>query len=870
MEIDKTKLSPMMQQYFSVKEQCGDAILFFRLGDFYEMFFDDAVMVSRLLELTLTGRDCGLSERAPMCGVPYHSCELYLKRLIALGYKVAICEQMEDPAEAKGLVERGIIRLVTPGTLIESSMLDDASNNYVGAAYYQDGVCTLCFADISTGEVSLQTAAGKQCEAEVLNILSRFAPAELLFNADFLQLKAVTDFVKERLQCAVTLREDACFSPEAKRDAVCRQFSVDNVEALGLSPDGADCACVCGLFDYIADTQKALVGRFTAIEILGANACMGLDLTARRNLELTETLRTGERRGSLLWVLDRTETSMGKRLLKSWVEQPLISPARIMERLDAVEALCNNSVVLLEISALLHKVYDLERLMTRVMYKTATPRDLKSLAVTALQLPDVKAQLEQVSGSRLLAKLNGQISTLESLATLVENAIVDEPPITVKDGGVIKEGFHADLDQLRSLMNGGKDLIAEIEQREREATGIKGLKIGYNRVFGYYLEVTRSYYELVPAHYIRKQTLANCERFITEELKNAENTILGAKDKALRLEAEIFTEVRDFLAGQLAEVQETASAVGTVDVLCSLAKTAQENNYAKPEIAIDGVIDIRDGRHPVVERMLTDEVFVPNDTYLDSKNSRMAVITGPNMSGKSTYMRQTALITLLAQVGSFVPARYAKISVCDRIFTRVGASDDLTAGQSTFMVEMREVADILKYATKQSLVILDEVGRGTSTFDGISIARAVAEYISNPRAIGCKTLFATHYHELIALEQTNAGIRNLSVAVQKHGDTIRFLRKIVPGGVDDSYGIDVAKLAGLPNKVLTRARALLAELEEKAEKPSGAPAQADAQISFASVQRDALADKLRKTNPAELSDAECRHLLEDLAAMANA
>ena len=535
MEIDKTKLSPMMQQYFSVKEQCGDAILFFRLGDFYEMFFDDAVMVSRLLELTLTGRDCGLSERAPMCGVPYHSCELYLKRLIALGYKVAICEQMEDPAEAKGLVERGIIRLVTPGTLIESSMLDDASNNYVGAAYYCDGVCTLCFADISTGEVSLQTAAGKQCEAEVLNILSRFAPAELLFNADFLKLKAVTDFVKERLQCAVTLREDACFSPEAKRDAVCRQFSVDNVEALGLSPEGSDCACVCGLFDYIADTQKALVGRFTAIEILGANACMGLDLTARRNLELTETLRTGERRGSLLWVLDRTETSMGKRLLKSWVEQPLISPARIMERLDAVEALCNNSVVLLEISALLHKVYDLERLMTRVMYKTATPRDLKSLAVTALQLPDIKAQLEQVGGSKLLAKLNGQISTLESLATLVENAIVDEPPITVKDGGVIKEGFHADLDQLRSLMNGGKDLIAEIEQREREATGIKGLKIGYNRVFGYYLEVTRSYYELVPEHYIRKQTLANCERFITEELKNAENTILGAKDKALPL-----------------------------------------------------------------------------------------------------------------------------------------------------------------------------------------------------------------------------------------------------------------------------------------------------------------------------------------------
>lgn len=869
MEIDTTKLSPMMQQYMAVKKKYGDAILFFRLGDFYEMFFDDAVLVSKLLELTLTGRDCGLEERAPMCGVPFHSSEIYIKRLIGLGYKVAICEQMEDPALAKGLVERDVIRLVTPGTLIESSMLDDASNNFLGAAYKTGDSVTLCFADISTGEVSMHTLEGKQLEGDVINLLSRYTPAELLCNEAFVQLGGCGEFVKNRLHCMLTLRQDSCFDPVQKRQILCTQFSVEDPAVLGLSEDGQDCACACGLFDYIADTQKSLVGRFTDIRIQGQNAAMGLDLTARRNLELTETLRSGERRGSLLWVLDRTGTSMGKRLLKGWLEQPLISPARIMERLDAVEQLCKKSAVQMELSEILRQVYDLERLMTRVMYKTATPRDLKSLSVTALQLPALKAQLELMSESKLLTRLNNHISTLEAVSDLVEKAIVEEPPITVKDGGVIKDGFHPDLDQLRSLMGGGSDLIAQIEQRERETTGIKGLKIGFNRVFGYYLEVTKSYYDLVPAHYIRKQTLANCERFITEELKNAENTILGAKEKALRMEAELFAQVRDFLAGQLAQVQETAVSVAAVDVLCSFAKVAQENNYTKPEIAIDGVIDIKDGRHPVVEQVLQEEVFVPNDVYLDQKGSRMAIITGPNMSGKSTYMRQVALITLMAQIGSFVPARYAKISVVDQIFTRVGASDDLAAGQSTFMVEMSEVSAILKYATKHSLVILDEVGRGTSTFDGVSIARAVAEYIANSRLIGCKTLFATHYHELIALEHSVEGVRNLSIAVKKHGDSIRFLRKIVPGGVDDSYGIDVAKLAGLPPRVVTRAKELLKELESQAPVRQEQLLQ-DGQISFAAVSRDQIADRLRKTHLEELSDRECRELLEDLVQLAQA
>ena len=869
MEIDRSKISPMMQQYFEVKDKYTDCVLFFRLGDFYEMFFDDAVVVSKALELTLTGRDCGLEERAPMCGVPYHAADMYIKRLIDMGFKVAVCEQLTDPAETKGIVVRDVIRVVTPGTLTESSMLDDGSNNYICSICYdeENRTCGVASADLSTGEAALSLFEGKDLEAGVINELSRCQPAEIIFPQSFLSLKNAAEFVKVRLSCAVTLRDTICFTPSERRDVVAEVFDVKSVKELGISEDGADCGAVCGLFDYINDTQKTSVSRFTSIKLLNGDAFMGLDLNARRNLELTETLRSKEKKGSLLWVLDSTKTSMGRRLLRNWIEQPLKSPARIIERLDAVESLYRKSVVLADLTDLLDRVYDLERLMTKVMYKSANPRDLKSLSATAQQLPLIKQELAKLTDSKLLTRYNDEISTLDELVNLVENAIMDEPPISVKDGGVIKEGFNKELDELRHIMNNGRSIIDEIEQREKEATGIKNLKIGFNRVFGYYLEVTRSYYDLIPEGWIRKQTLANAERFITEELKNAENAILGAKDKALSLEADIFAEVRDFLATKLEAVQKTASAVASVDILCSFAEVALRNQYVKPDISIDGAIEIKAGRHPVVELMLTDEMFVPNDLYIDNRADRMSIITGPNMSGKSTYMRQAALIVLMAQIGSFVPADSAKISVVDKIFTRVGASDDLTAGQSTFMVEMSEVSDILKNATKDSLVILDEVGRGTSTFDGVSIARAVAEYICNSRKLGCKTLFATHYHELIGLENELEGVKNYSIAVNKHGGTIRFLRKIVRGGVDESYGVDVAKLAGLPSKVVARAKELLEEMERQhaAERPA-AVREESGQISFGSLGREAALDMLEKTNIDELSDGECRELLKDMLA----
>ena len=868
-DIPKEKLSPMMQQYAATKEKYNDCILFFRLGDFYEMFFEDAILVSRELELTLTGKECGLEERAPMCGVPYHSVELYLKRLVDKGYKIAICEQMTDPALSKGLVERDVIRIVTPGTLIESSMLDDDSNNYICTLYYgNDGSCALCFADLSTGEMSLTIPQeASDLSVRIMDVLSRYMPAELVMNSQALSLKSVMDFIKVRLQCAVSLRDDICFDPVQNRELVCQQFGVSSLDLLGMTEDGADVSAVCGMLDYIRETQKRNIARFVSIEVADSASTMGLDLNARRNLELTETIRNKERKGSLLWLLDDARTAMGKRLLKTWLEQPLVQPVKIMARLDAVDAFVKKSIVLMEVRDLLDNVYDLERLMTRVIYQKATPRDLKSLSMTAQQLPELKAQLQKLAGdSRLLNTLEQQISPLERVSALVENAIVDDPPMTLKDGGVIRDGFHEELDRQRRIMNGGTQIIDEILQRERERTGIKGLKIGYNRVFGYYLEVTRSYYDLIPSDYIRKQTLANSERFITEELKNVENEILGAKDRVLRLEEGIFSEVRDCLASMLKKVQETAAAVAQVDVLASFANVAMENDYSKPEIGVDVSIQITGGRHPVVERMLTEEVFVPNDTYLDTKAQRMLMITGPNMAGKSTYMRQVALITLMAQIGSFVPAEYAKISVVDKIFTRIGASDDLTAGQSTFMVEMREVSDILNYATKNSLVILDEVGRGTSTLDGVSIARAVAEYISS-RKIGCKTLFATHYHELLDLEQEIPDIKNYSVAVKKHGDSIRFLRKIVPGGVDDSYGIAVAKLAGLPDQVVKRAKELLAEMEKQAAAGMSRQTAQNGQISFAAMQQERVIAALQKTHLAELSDAECRELLADLTAM---
>ncbi|MGN0696509.1 MAG: DNA mismatch repair protein MutS [Oscillospiraceae bacterium] len=866
MNIDYAKLSPMMRQYFEHKDKYPGHILFFRVGDFYEMFYDDAVTVSKALELTLTGKDCGQDERAPMCGVPFHAADTYIKRLIDCGFKVAVCEQTEDPKLAKGLVERQIIKVVTPGTLTDSSMLREDSNNYLAAVYADADSCAACFADISTGSVDLSVYEDN-AEERLINDLSRYSPAEIIFNEDFLNFKEAPKFIKERLNTSVQLIGESRFDPHTRSEILLKQFAAEDISELGFSgQDNAELRCVCGLFDYIAETQKSLTGRFTVINRSNGKKYMDLDMTARRNLELIETMRNKEKRGSLLWVLDHTQTSMGKRMLKSCIEQPLINPAAVISRLDAVEQLFDDPVDRDELISALSGIYDIERLMTKVMYKTANPRDMKALQQTAEKLPDIKRLLENFTAP-LLKKLNGQISTLSKLASLISNAIADDPPINLKDGGAIKEGFNADLDHLRKIMSGGESVVEEIENRERERTGIKNLKIGYNRVFGYYIEVTKSYYDLVPQDYIRKQTLANCERFITEELKKTEYEIAGAKEKSLVLESEIFAEVREFAASCLTEVQETASAIAYLDVLCSFAYVSAANGYVRPDIAADGIIDIKDGRHPVVEKMITDEMYVPNDTYLDENSRRMAIITGPNMSGKSTYMRQTALIVLMAQIGCFVPASRAKISIVDKIFTRVGASDDLTAGQSTFMVEMSEVANILKHATRDSLVVLDEVGRGTSTFDGVSIATAVAEYIAGNRSLKCKTLFATHYHELISLEGRVEGIRNYSVAVIKKGEDIKFLRKIVEGGVDDSYGIEVAKLAGLPPKVLKRAKELLSEMEqEKAAERRTDISSDDEQISFGRIDSESVIERIKKTNVDELSPQEALDFLKELAA----
>jgi DNA mismatch repair protein MutS len=806
------KLSPMMRQYLTIKEQYAEHILFFRLGDFYEMFFDDALEVSRALELTLTGKDCGLEKRAEMCGIPYHSSDVYIKKLVDLGYKVAICEQLTDPALSKGLVQRDVIKIITPGTLTETTMLDESSNNYICSTYVDldSQKCGLCFTDISTGKVLVTEVSGKNFQDEIINLLSQYNPAEIVCTNDFMKLKSVVDYIKVRTRCVLTFRVLSCFNPKLKSKEVLSQFkgTLDNVNFM--NPTLKEYA-LCGMFDYVAETQKSLTGRFTDVEILINSDFMELDYNARRNLELSETIRNKEKKGSLIWVLDKTKTAMGRRFLKSAVERPLINKEDINNRLDAVEVLTKNTIPLMEIKDLLSSVCDIERLMGKVAYKTATPRDLKALSTTALQMPLIKEQLEKVSqDSTLLAQIQADISSLDEVSSLIEKAIVDEPPVSAKDGGAIKEGFNAQLDELKDIMKNGEGIIQKTEIQERDRTGIKNLKIGYNRVFGYYIEVTKSNYNLVPSNYVRKQTLTNAERFITEELKTIENTILSATDRSLALEVEIFQQLRNEVYKYLNQCQKTSSAIAMLDMLCSFAEVALKNNYCRPNITNDGIIDIKDGRHPVVE-LLTDDIFVPNDTSLNTTDCRMAIVTGPNMAGKSTFMRQTALITLMAQIGSFVPCKSANVSIVDRIFTRVGASDDLSAGQSTFMVEMSEVADILKYATKNSLVILDEVGRGTSTFDGISIAQSVLEYITTE--IGCKTLFATHYHELIALEDSLEGVKNFSVAVQKQGDTIKFLRKIVRGGADDSYGIEVGKLAGLPQVVIDRAKVILNQME---------------------------------------------------------
>lgn len=861
-DVDPNKLSAGMRQYYDVKIQNMDNVVFFRLGDFYEMFFDDAITVSNELELALTGRDCGLEERAPMCGVPYHACDVYIKKLMEFGHNVVICDQVEDPATAKGIVKREVVRIITPGTVIESSMLDEEKNNWLCSCYLYDKSAAVCFADMSTGEAHLFNVTDKELEVGIINKLSRFSPVEILCQKEFLRLNTVCDFINDKMQASLHSLPDSKFNVSDNIGAIFAQFNCSSLEVLGLNEADESTKAVAALFGYIYETQKTNVGRFSKIIQHDGEQVMILGYTARNNLEISKTLRNGDKKGSLLWVLDHTKTSMGRRMLKSYIEQPLINPYRIIRRHDAVEAMCRDTVALGELCEALSGVYDIERLMTRVMYKTATPNDLKSLSYTALRLPDVKELLGKFD-SDLIREFNSDISVLEDICSLIENAIVDNPPSALKDGDVIKDGFNDDLDHLRYVVKSGEEILNGIAERERERTGIKNLKIGYNRVFGYYIEVTRSFYDLVPEDYIRKQTLANAERFITEELKNAENLILGASEKIIALESAIFNEVRDFVASWLDVIQKTATALANIDVLASFATVSINNNYTKPEIAIDGIIQIKNGRHPVVELVLKDEMFVPNDTYLDLSDNRMSIITGPNMSGKSTYMRQVALITLMAQIGCFVPADYAKISVVDQIFTRVGASDDLSAGQSTFMVEMSEVADIVKHATQRSLVILDEVGRGTSTFDGISIAQSVAEYIADPKHIGCKTLFATHYHELIELEDKLSGVKNYSVAVKRHGDGIRFLRKIVRGGVDESYGIEVAKLAGLPTKILRRAKELLATLELKNESAVRAKS-SDDQISFDLINETSALDILRKTNIDELSDPELRELIEDI------
>ena len=807
------KLSPMMRQYLTIKEQYTDYILFFRLGDFYEMFFDDALEISKALELTLTGKDCGLDKRAEMCGIPYHSSDVYIKRLIDLGYRVAICEQLTDPALSKGLVQRDVIKIITPGTLTETTMLDEDCNNYICSTYVDatSQRCGLCFADISTGRVLITEVFGKNYQDSIINLISQYNPAEIVCPNEFLKLKSVIDFIKLRTKAILTFRVERCFNPSIKSSEVISQFN-GNIDNVNFGNPTLKEYALCGMFDYIAETQKSLTNRFTTIEVLINSDFMELDYNARRNLELTETIRNKERKGSLVWVLDKTKTSMGRRLLKSTIERPLIKAIDINNRLDAVEILTKKSLVLMEVRELLSNICDIERLMGKVAYKTATPRDLKALSLTALKMPSIKEQLSKiVDSSTLITNIYTDISSLEEISNLIESAISDEPPVSVKDGNTIKDGFNSQLDELRNIMKNSEDIIRQTEQRERDRTGIKNLKIGYNKVFGYYIEITKSNYNLVPPDYVRKQTLTNAERFITDELKTLENTILSAKDRTLALESEIFISIRNEIGKHLVECQKTSLAIALLDMLCSFAEVSLRNNYHRPNITTDGTINIKDGRHPVVELMSNENIFVPNDTSINTSDCRMAIVTGPNMAGKSTFMRQTALITLMAQIGSFVPCTSADISIVDRIFTRVGASDDLSAGQSTFMVEMSEVADILKYATKDSLVILDEVGRGTSTFDGISIAQSVLEYIT--AEIGCKTLFATHYHELIALEDTLEGVKNFSIAVEKQGDTIKFLRKIIRGGADDSYGIEVGKLAGLPQSVIDRAKVILKEME---------------------------------------------------------
>ncbi len=797
-----------MVHYMETKEQYKDCILFYRLGDFYEMFFDDALTASKELEITLTGKECGLEERAPMCGVPFHAVDSYLNRLVQKGYKVAIAEQMEDPRQAKGLVKREVIRVVTPGTITSAQALDETKNNYLMGIVYIGDVFGLSAADISTGDFFVTEVTS---ERDLYDEINKFSPSELVCNDAFYMSGVDIEELKNRYHMVITSLENRFFSDENCRRILKEHFKVNHLAGLGLGDYDTGVISAGAVMSYLYETQKTTLDHMTTIIPYSVGQYMVIDTSTRRNLELVETLREKQKRGSLLWVLDKTRTAMGARLLRSFLEQPLIKKDEILRRQEAIQELNMNYISREEIREYLNPIYDLERLIGRISYKTANPRDLISFKNSLKMLPYIKGVLSEFS-SPLLKEVEGDLDPLEDLFDLIERAIEDDPPISLRDGGIIKDGFSEEGDKLRQGKTEGKTWLAQLEAREREKTGIKNLKIKYNKVFGYYFEVTNSFKDLVPEYFIRRQTLANAERFTTDELKNLEEIILGAEDKLVALEYQLFCQVRDSIAGEVVRIQKTAKAIAAIDVFASLSLVATRNNYVKPSINERGNISIRGGRHPVVEQMIPDSSFVANDTCLDNGKNRISIITGPNMAGKSTYMRQVALIVLMAQLGSFVPAEEANICICDRIFTRVGASDDLASGQSTFMVEMTEVANILRNATKNSLLILDEIGRGTSTFDGLSIAWAVVEHISNTRLLGAKTLFATHYHELTELEGTMNGVNNYCIAVKEQGDDIVFLRKIVRGGADKSYGIQVAKLAGVPDSVIARAKELVEEL----------------------------------------------------------
>lgn len=860
------ELTPMMKQYLKIKEENPDSILFFRLGDFYEMFDSDARTASRELDLTLTSRDKDPNkapeERVPMCGIPYHSSDAYIARLIAKGYKVAICEQMEDPATAKGLVERGIIRVVTPGTVIDSACLDEKSGNFLCGIYLDSQNAGVAFCDMSTGETHVTSFSGKDRLEHVVNELGRFSPAEAVVNDGAAVEERLTEVLKEKFHCRMENGGEGRFFPREAEQNIRAQFGDAGWESLPAGNPAAGMA-LGGLLKYLYETQKTDLSHINHLDYYEQGRFMELDLTARRNLELTETLRNQERRGSLLWVLDKTKTSMGGRCLKSWLERPLLSVIAINKRNSAVAALVGDTIQREELAAAMSGLGDLERLIGRITYGTAGGRDLAALRSAIEKLPDIASQLSAFSDRRL-KELTDQLDLLQDVGELISSAICDEPPFSVREGGFIKAGYDAEVDRLRSVMDGGKGLIANIEAQEKEKTGIRTLKVGFNKVFGYYIEVSKSMTDKVPDHYVRKQTTVNGERYITQELKDLEHEILTASERAVALEYQLFTALREKIVAQAPRIQRTAAAVAEIDALGSLANVAVRDGYCRPDVDESSVIEITAGRHPVVERVLKDSLFVPNDTFMGEKEQRVAIITGPNMAGKSTYMRQVALIVLLAQIGSFVPAAAAHIGVVDRIFTRIGASDDLAAGQSTFMVEMTEVADILRHATKKSLLILDEIGRGTSTFDGMSIARAVVEHCADPKKLGAKTLFATHYHELTELEDTLPGTVNYNIAVKTRGEDIIFLRKIVPGGADRSYGIEVAKLAGLPDKVVARARTVLEQLESENGVQYVQPRREKEQVSLDAVQEGEVLDALRRCQPDTLTPIEAMGLLYEL------